>query len=149
MKAAHPEKERKTLEKALKAALQEMIDASLYEHEAGLFRTKIVDGDHIGDTFKRFADEEALHKEVFKQIVVEISGKEPSLAKPERPSPSFSLRECLKTHVEMELNSIRMYEEVLGYALSPKHALLIKGIIADEMNHLKMLIRYIKHLKGP
>ncbi|MBI4454396.1 MAG: hypothetical protein HY644_00685 [Acidobacteria bacterium] len=57
----------------LKAATQEIADRSLYEHEAKLFREKLIEGERISDTFKRFAEEEDIHSEIFKEIVITMN----------------------------------------------------------------------------
>jgi len=136
------------MEKILTAAIQELADESLYEHEAELFHQKIIDGEHIGKTFKRFAEEEAVHSKVFSEIVATVTGSTPSLPEPKRVPRSDSLRASLQAHIEMELQSIRLYEEILKLPLPPKEALLIKGILADEQEHLKTVIHYLKRFKG-
>lgn len=132
------------MKNALEALTLEIVDASLYEREAELFRKKVIDGDRIGARFARFAEEERIHYEAVKQI---FPGLEKSVQEPAVVALGDSLRAILRTHVERELRVIFTYEVLLKRPLPPLHALLVKGILADENDHLKTVIHYLKHLR--
>lgn len=124
--------------------VEEVTDAQLYEHEARLFRRKIVDGDRLGRMFERFAGEEKVHYEVFRGMAtIDELGQ----AAPRKPPFSDSLRDTLRTHVERELRSIRACEDLLAKLADPRQRLLIKGIMADEKEHLKACLKYLKFVR--
>ncbi|MBI5209037.1 MAG: hypothetical protein HY927_03595 [Elusimicrobia bacterium] len=121
----------------------ELADGPLYEREAALFRAKVVEGHRIGKIFSRFAAEENAHREALKIILpsLDVSAGSPGKV-PERDS----LRDTLHDHAERELRAIRIYEAILKQPLSPMNALLIKGILVDEKEHLKTILHYLKAL---
>lgn len=124
--------------------VEEIADSRLYEHEARLFRRKTVDGDSIAEVFLRFAEEEKVHYEILRGLATidELGKTVPG------PLPlSKSLRECLRNHVERELDSIRACEDLLKKLADPKARLLVKGIRADEDEHLRAALKYLKYVK--
>ena len=132
------------MDKILEAALDELRDKTRYEHEAALFSRKVVGGKRVAAAFRMFAEEEAAHYEALKHFWPAL------LESVEAPGPmdtSDSLRETLKRHIESEHGSIRIYEEILRGLELPAHKLVIKGILAEEKEHLKAAIQYLKHLE--
>jgi rubrerythrin len=124
--------------------VEELTDVKLYEHEAQLFRRKIVDGDRIGRMFERFAGEEKVHLESLRGMAtIDEIGK----TAPQKPPFSASLRDTLRTHVERELRSIRACEYLLAKLTDSRQRLLIKGIMADEKEHLKACLKYLKYVR--
>lgn len=126
------------------AVVDEIADIRLYEHEAMLFRRKVIGGDRIGAMFERFAEEERAHHEALRGMAsIDDLGK----VSPGAPPRSDSLRETLRTHVERELRSIRTCEELLRKLTDAKQRLLVKGIMADEKDHLQAALKYLKRLR--
>lgn len=120
---------------------EEITDVRLYEHEAKLFRRKIIDGDRIGELFERFAEEERVHSEILRGMA---SIDDLAQTVPGAPPKSDSLRETLRTHVERELRSIRACEDLLKKLDDARQRLLVKGIMADEKEHLQAALKYLK-----
>lgn len=127
------------------AAVEELTDSRLYEHEARLFRRKVVDGDRVAAIFERFATEERLHHEILRGMA---TIDELGAAATSKPPFSDSLRESLRTHVERELRSIHALEELLKDREDPRQRITIKGIRADEKEHLETALRYLKALQS-
>lgn len=125
-------------EEAIKA---EWLDLEVYAEEARRFKNALADGERIGKTFSRFGDEEKVHLAALRNIFPEAADS----VKAPGPRPrQESLRLVLKSHIERELGAIRGYEEMLKLSLPPLDALLVKGILADENYHLKMLLHHLK-----
>jgi rubrerythrin len=123
------------------AIMMELADSELYEREAALFRSKLIDGERIGRIFKRFAAEERVHLEALRTVA---TSRDLSIGSPGKSPVSSSLRETLRQHADRELKAIRIYESLLKGPLAPMEALLVKGILADEKEHLQALLHYLK-----
>ncbi|MFA6316487.1 MAG: hypothetical protein WC943_03640 [Elusimicrobiota bacterium] len=126
---------------ARQAVTAEWLDLEVYAEESRRFRNTLADGESIGKAFKRFGEEEKVHLAALQNTFPETARSvkaPPALLKEEK------LTAVLKRHIERELAAVRCYEDMIRCDLEPLDALLVKGILADETYHLKMLLHYLK-----
>lgn len=122
---------------------EEFSDISIYTGEARLFAEKIVGGHRIAETFSAFAREETEHAQALMKIAGKTDGTE---AKHIAVGPS--LRQCLAMHVHRETTCITIYKKLLGLLTAPDHKLVVKGIIAQEMEHLRAAKEHLINLRA-
>lgn len=121
---------------------EELSDISIYTGEAKLFSDKLVGGHRIAETFAAFAREETGHAHALMEITGEIVEM-----KPRRIETGPSLRKCLGMHVKRETVSVELYTRLHGMISLPAHKLMIKGIIAQEIEHLRTAKDYLLELR--
>lgn len=120
---------------------EEFTDISLYRAEAELFSAKIVGGRRISETFKTFAEEEAEHARALMSIV----GVKEGIA-PRKIAAGSSLRKCLELHKRRETLSVSFYRELIEKTPVPEHKLMLKGILLQESEHLRTIVKYLEAL---
>ncbi|MBI5209860.1 MAG: ferritin-like domain-containing protein [Elusimicrobia bacterium] len=133
------------MEAMIQAAAEEIADAELYKREAELFRREKVAGEAVAPVLAGFAAEERSHMEV---LLGMLSMEDMAKTKREPPPRSRTLRDALRAHLERELRSIRLYEAILRSPLKPRDRLVLKGILAEDREHLDKVVDLLKHL-GP
>jgi len=122
---------------------KELADVSLYKGEAGLFADKVVGGERIAEVFSRFAREEAEHAGALMAIAGRKSGS------PARTiAAGSSLRNSLEMHANRETTGITIYRRLADMLSAPEHKLIVKGIIAQEIEHLRAAQHYLRALNG-
>ena len=117
---------------------EEFTDISIYNGEAALFADKIVGGSRIAETFLAFAREESEHA----HALMKIAGKTEGMM-PRKIEVGPSLRQSLELHIRRETLSVSIYQELLGMLTEPHHKMMIKGIIAQEIEHLRAAKDYL------
>lgn len=122
---------------------EEFSDISIYTGEARLFAEKLVGGRRIAETFSAFAREEAEHAHALMKIACKTEKREPK-----RIETGPSLRKCLETHARREALSVTIYNKLLEMLAAPDHKLIIKGIIAQETEHLRAAKDYLIKLRA-
>ncbi|HBB67239.1 MAG: hypothetical protein A2X28_11465 [Elusimicrobia bacterium GWA2_56_46] len=122
---------------------EEFLDVSIYNAEAGLFAEKLIGGARIAEIFSVFAREEAEHA----LALMKITGKKGGV-KTEKISVGSSLRQCLEMHVKRESLSVDTYNELLERLAAPEHKMIIKGIIAQETEHLRAAKEYLAKIRA-
>lgn len=122
---------------------EEFSDISIYTGEARLFAEKLVGGHRIAETFSAFAREETEHA----HALMNITGKIVGIA-PRKIATGPSLRKCLDLHVRRETLGITIYNKLLPMLTAPEHKLVIKGIIAQEIEHLRTAKEYLLKLRA-
>ena len=122
---------------------EEFLDVSIYNAEAGLFADKLIGGTRIAEIFSAFAREETEHA----LALMKITGKKGGV-KTEKISVGSSLRQCLEMHVKREILSISTYNGLLGMLAAPEHKMMIKGILAQETEHLRAVTDYLAKIRA-
>ncbi|MBI5624631.1 MAG: hypothetical protein HY924_12705 [Elusimicrobia bacterium] len=126
---------------AVDAIKAEWLDLEVYADESKRFQNAVADGESISEAFMRFGEEEKVHLAALQDVFPAAAKK---VKAPGARPRHESLRDALKEHIERELGSVRRYEEMLTSKLSPLDSLLVKGILSDEKEHLRMLLYYLK-----
>lgn len=122
---------------------EEFSDISIYTGEARLFADKLVGGSRIADIFSAFAREETEHA----QALLKIAGR-PGVIQPRRIEVGASLRKSLEMHVRREAVAVTLYNRLAGLLTEPDHKLIIRGIIAQEMEHLRAAKDYLLKIRA-
>lgn len=120
---------------------EEYTDISLYTSEAELFAIKLVNGHHIAETFRTFAREESDHARALQAIVGSEERSHPRII-----SSGDSLRNCLHRHKEREATSVTFYKHLIKLETVPERKLLFKGILEQELEHLRAVSEYLEWL---
>lgn len=132
------------LNELLEALLnEEFSDISIYTGETRLFAEKLVGGHRIAETFSAFAREETEHA----RALMKIAGKTDGI-QARNIAVGSSLRQCLDMHVRRETTCITIYKKLFGMLTAPDHKLVVKGIIAQEMEHLRAATEYLIKLRA-
>ena len=122
---------------------EEFSDISLYTGEAELFADKLVGGNRIAGTFSAFAREENEHA----LTLMKIAGKTGGIRGGEIAIGS-SLRNCLERHAKREALGVSLYNNLLNILTAPEHKMMIKGIIAQETEHLRAVTEYLRKIRA-
>ena len=122
---------------------EEFSDISIYTGEARLFAAKLVGGHRIAETFSAFAREETEHAHALMKITGKTEGIEPR-----KIEVGPSLRKSLELHIRRETLGITIYKKLLGILTEPDHKLVVKGIIAQEMEHLRAANDYLRAIRA-
>jgi len=117
---------------------EEFADISLYRAEAELFAAKIVGGRRIAETFRTFAGEEAEHA----RALMSLTGENGDI-KPRKIAAGPSLRQCLEVHKRREAMSVSFYRQLILQTTVPEHKLMLKGILTQENEHLRQIVKYL------
>lgn len=122
---------------------EEFSDISIYTGEAELFANKLVGGHRIAETFTAFAREETQHA----LALMKMAGKTGEV-KVRRIEAGTSLRKCLEMHARREAVSVTIYTRLREMLSSPEHKLTVRGIIAQETEHLRAARDYLMKLRA-
>jgi rubrerythrin len=122
---------------------EEFADISLYRAEAELFAAKIVNGKRIAQTFQAFAEEEAEHA----RALMRLAGGNRDI-KPRKIAAGSSLRGCLEVHKRREAMSVNFYRQLILQTTVTEHKLMLKGILSQESEHLREIMKYLGALTG-
>ena len=122
---------------------EEFSDISIYTGEARLFAEKLVGGHRIAGTFSAFAREETEHA----QALMKITGKAGGI-QPRKIAVGPSLRQCLEMHMRREAVAVTLYKKLSAMLTAPDHKLIIKGIIAQETEHLRAAKDYLLKIQA-
>lgn len=122
---------------------EEFADISIYTGEAGLFAEKLVGGRRIAETFSAFAREETEHA----RALMKISGGTGGI-QARKITVGSSLRQCLAMHIKREAVAITLYKKLSTVLTAPDHKLIIKGILAQEIEHRRAARDYLVKLQA-
>lgn len=122
---------------------EELADTSLYAGEAKLFADKLAGGERIANVFAAFAAEEHEHA----QALMAIAGVKETA--PSRDIPAGgSLKLSLEMHARREATGLIIYNKILELLTEPAHKMIVKGIIAQESEHLRAVKDYLQKIRG-
>jgi rubrerythrin len=121
---------------------EEFSDISIYTGEARLFTDKIIGGHRIAETFAAFAREETEHARALMRIIGKTEG-----IQSRKIEVGSSLRKCLEMHVRREATAVTLYKKLLPLLTAPDHKMIIKGIIAQEAEHLLAAKDYLMKIR--
>ena len=122
---------------------EEFSDISIYTGEARLFAEKLVGGRRIAETFSAFAREETEHA----RALMKITGKTGGI-QARNIAVGPSLRQCLEMHIRREAVAVTLYKKLSAILTEPTHRLIIKGIIAQETEHLRAAKDYLLKIQA-
>ena len=122
---------------------EEFSDISIYTGEAVLFTDKLVGGNRIAETFSAFAREEMEHARALMKLASRTGG-----IRARNIAVGSSLRQCLAMHVKREAVAVTLYKRLSTILTEPDHKLIIKGIIAQEAEHLRTAKDYLLKIQA-
>ena len=123
----------------------EYTDMFVYNSEAELFKKKIKDNENLVKMYKNFAMDELTHADIISQKIVSLKGT--PLWEYKIVTISNSVHETIRNHIEREVQSIRIYTDLLNKTEDRKFKVVIKGIISNEKEHLEHLTKFFNSLE--
>lgn len=133
---------RELLEKVFQ---MEHYETLLYLREADLFVKKIIGGDKLGDVFKEFSSMELKHADRIAVKLLELGASPVWEFKPlENES---SLHAVLSRHLKNEAASYEAYDELVALTDDADFKLCLKGIRAEEKEHLEKISHILRKLE--
>jgi rubrerythrin len=122
----------------------EYIDMFVYNSEAELFKKKIKNSENLVKMYKNFAMDELTHADIISQKIVSLKGT--PLWEYKIVTISNSVHETIRNHIEREVQSIRIYTDLLNKTEDRKFKVFIKGIISNEKEHFEHLTKFFNSL---
>ncbi|HOW28025.1 MAG TPA: ferritin-like domain-containing protein [Elusimicrobiota bacterium] len=120
-------------------------DVFLYMWEASLFKKRLGGGDSLHHRFSLLSSTEMRHADRLVGLLISLELKPIWDFKTPRRIPS--VRESLNRHLEREFEAIRIYQELVEETGEwPHFQTVLKGILEDEKNHLKVVRHMIRGL---
>jgi rubrerythrin len=123
----------------------EYTDMFVYNSEAELFKKKIKNSENLVKMYKNFAMDELTHADIISQKIVSLKGT--PLWEYKIVTISNSVHETIRNHIEREVQSIRIYTDLLNKTEDRKFKVVIKGIISNEKEHLEHLTKFFNSLE--
>jgi|GEM_PF-1465053 len=123
----------------------EYTDMFVYNSEAELFKKKIKNSENLVKMYKNFAMDELTHADIISQKIVSLKGT--PLWEYKIVTISNSVHETIRNHIEREVQSIRIYTDLLNKTEDRKFKVVIKGIISNEKEHLEHLTKFFNNLE--
>jgi rubrerythrin len=123
----------------------EYTDMFVYNSEAELFKKKIKNSKNLVKMYKNFAMDELTHADIISQKIVSLKGT--PLWEYKIVTISNSVHETIRNHIEREVQSIRIYTDLLNKTEDRKFKVVIKGIISNEKEHLEHLTKFFNSLE--
>lgn len=120
---------------------EELSDISIYIGEARLFAHKLVGGHRIAEVFTAFAHDERDHAAALGRIAGTHAD-----TRPRAIETGPSLRKCLELHLRREALSVALYKKLLSHLTEPGQRMTIKGILSQELDHLRAARYYLMRL---
>lgn len=136
----------------LLSTLQEILefeytDIFIYNNEANLFKQKIKNSQNIVTLYKTFALDELSHADIISKKIIELDGA--PIWQYKQINLTNSIRESIKHHIERELKAIQTYTNLIKIISDRTFKTQLKGILANEKEHLEELSKFLKNLVLP
>lgn len=128
-----------------KALDLELSDIFTYHKEAELFEQKLQEGSKIAELFREISKSELRHADIISvELIRQGEDAGPKLS---TVDPSESIHESLESHLEHEASAIAIYHSLAGINKDAQFDIELKGIIANEKEHLKKINHILSNLK--
>jgi bacterioferritin (cytochrome b1) len=139
------ENKNELLNKLTSAFNIECNDLFIYNKEADLINKKIKNGKNLAVKFNELAKCELRHADRIAMEIIRLGGKPEWECR--LPKPETSIRSIIKKHLENEAKMYIFYEDLINMTEDIDFKLTLKGIRADEKDHIDLMADLLKDLE--